>query len=550
MNITTEAKDDQVLISFNPEIDPELKQYSETSLAKTSESMKYLPLQLWARHKAERNDDYKKHAQYENDHALAIAETKRVVEGMKDDRSDDKSFTLFYHSLPAYVCAVLIRDHLEELDAEDREFCKNILIEHASMPLKESYRYQAGDGAEVAISALPSLLSVFPEDASGIKKILLFTLFDSYPVGVSQRMSDHPTGAILNTLWKESFADANSIFLGFLMLKPALDELRESTRREGHKRGVYDFSNHDVLKAFAKTHEAEISKIVSNKYSYSDIPNIDQIDLDTLLTAFRLLPIDTADETHEQFLHQIFPIFSKKLFVDGRKRDREDDFDYSDRQRFLEKLSYVVLSSKVEDIEAYLKPFLNDFKDSENAAQLFSEFVTAEDRLAHYEQFWTVWELFYPKVVALAKGNASRFYSGQIIHNYLLAWSFWRKEAREWHSLKDREKSFFKRVSEDMGGNPATLYSLAKVLNDIGSGFKDDGIHWLSDMLDRNPDLSTGELEVNTVYYLEMFIRSHVIRNRNTIKKTLQLKNRVLTILDYLLSKGSETAYLLREDIL
>jgi hypothetical protein len=551
MNITTETKDDQVLISFNPEIDPELKQYSETSLAKTTESMKYLPLQLWAQNRVERNEDYKKHLQYENDHALVISETKKVVEGLKDDKSEDKNFSLFYQSLPAYVCAVLVRDYFEKLDAQERAFCKDVLIEHASAPLREGYRYQIGDGVKVAISVLPSLLKVFPNDAGEIKTILLLTLFDSYPVAMGgQRMLDHPTGAIANTLWKESFADANSIFLGFLMLKPAFDKLRETTRRENHKRGVYEFSNHDLLKMFVKTHEAEINRIVSNEIAYSDIVNIDQLDLDTLITAFRLLRIDTADETHRTFVHQIFPIFSKKLFKDSRRRDGEDSFDYSDKQRFLEKLSYVVLSSKVENIDAYLTPFLDDFKDSENAARLFSEFVRAEDRLAQYEQFWTVWELFYPKVVALARDKHSWFYSKEIIHNYLLAWSFWKKEAREWHSLKDREKSFFKRVSEDMGGNPATLYSLSKLLNDIGSGFKDDGIHWLSDMLNKNPELSTAELEVNTVYYLETLVRSYVIKNRNAIKKTLQLKTRILVILDYLLSKGSETAYLLREDIL
>jgi hypothetical protein len=68
-----------------------------------------------------------------------------------------------------------------------------------------------------------------------------------------------------------------------------------------------------------------------------------------------------------------------------------------------------------------------------------------------------------------------------------------------------------------MGGNPATLYSLSKLLNDIGSGFKDDGIHWLSDMLNNNPELSTEELEVNTVYYLETLVRSYVLRNRDAI---------------------------------
>jgi len=334
------------------------------------------------------------------------------------------------------------------------------------------------------------------------------------------------------------------------MLKPAYDELRESIRQEKHKHGAYDFSNHELLEAFAKKHEAEIIKIVSGKIVYSDIPNIDQIDLDTLVTAFGLLPIGTADETHKKFLHQIFPIFSKRLFSVSHRRGDEDAFDYGAKQRFLEKLTYIILSSKIEDIEAYLKPFLDDFKDSEDAAEFFGGFISAEDRLAQYEQFWTVWKLFYPKIVTLAQNKGSRFYSKEIIRNYLLAGSSWRKDAKEWHTLKDREKQFFKKASEDMGANPSSLYSISKLLNDIGSGFKNDGILWISDMLKNNPDLSSEELEVNTVYYLENLVRSYILKNRHNIRTTLQLKNQTLVILDFLLAKGSVTAYLLREDIL
>jgi hypothetical protein len=550
MKITTEKKDDQVLISFNPEIDPELRQHSEDSLAKNSEAMKYLPLQLWSGYRFERNEDSKKYPQYESDHALVFTEMKRVIEGLTDDQSEERSFTLFYRSLPSYVCAVLMRDYLENLDVEERRVCKDILIDFASAPLREGYGYQVGDGVGVAISALPSLLKVFPEDTGEIKKVLLFTLFDSYPIGMSQRLSDYSTAAILNALWKESFADANSIFLGFLMLKPAYDELRESTRQENHKRGVYEVSNRELLEAFAKKHEAEISRIASGKITYSDIPNINQVDVDTLVTAFRLLPIDTVNETHRTFLHQIYPMFSRKLFRDRHRQDDEDTLEYGIKRRFLEKLSYVVLSSKVEDIQADLKPFLNDFKDSKGAAEFFSEFISAEHSLARYEEFWTVWKLFYPMVVALAQSKGSRFYSKEVIRNYLLAWGFWGEEAREWHTLKDREKQFFKKAAEDMGGNPSVLYSISKLLNDIGSGFKDDGILWISGMLKSNPDLFSEELEVNTVYYLENLVRGHILKNRPQIRRTLQVKNQMLVILDFLLSKSSVTAYLLREDIL
>jgi hypothetical protein len=552
MKITTEKKDDKVLISFNPEIDPELKKHSDDSLARISESWKYMPLMLWARNRFERNEDYKKYPQYEDDYKLAISETRKIVEGLEDDKSEDQSFTLFNRSVPASVCAVLIRDFLDKLDAEERKFCKNVIIKQAAAPLGGSYAYQIGDGVDAAINALPLLLNLYPDDAADVKIILLFTLFDSNPIGASQQFSDHTIGAIFNVLWKESHAVANSIFIGFLRLKPLYDRLWESYRKEyyKHEQGTYEISKSKLLETFYEKHQGVIERFIKNEIDYSEI-EVNKIDLDTVVTAFRLLPIEISDEVHKKFMLQVFPIISKKVFEDRHKRDKEDRFEYMAKHRFLEKLAYIILSIKSKEIETYLKPFVDEFDDSDDTAGFFSAFVSAEDRLAQYEQFWIVWKLFYPKIVALAQDDdGARFYSKEVIYNYLLAWSYWRKDAREWHTLKDRERSFFKKVSEDMGNSPSVLYSLSKLLTDIGSGFKDDGIIWISEMLKNNPSLSSEELEVNTIYYLENLVRSFVLKNRHKIKTTIQLKNKILVILDFLLLKGSVTAYLLREDIL
>jgi hypothetical protein len=549
MKITTEKKDDKTLISFNPEIDPELKKYSEDSLASISEAWKYMPLMLWARNRFERNEAYKQYPQYEDDYKLAISETKKIVEGLEDDKSEDQSFTLFYRSVPSYVCTVLIQDFLDKLDAEERKFCKDVIIKQAAAPLGDSYGYQIGDGIDAAISALPLLLNLFPDDAAGIKRILLFTLFDSNTIGAGQQFSDYTIGAIFNVLWKESYADANSIFIGFMRLKPLYDKLLESCRQEYFRQEKHDLPKSKALEAFYDKYHEAIDRIINNEIDYSEI-DVNQIDLDTLVTAFRLLPIEISDEVHKTFMRQVFPIFSKEVFKDRHKRDKEHQFDYMARQTFLEKLAYIILSAKAEEIESYLKPFLDDFEGSDGAKDFFREFVSVEDRVAQYEQFWIVWKLFYPKLVALAQGNSPGFYSKEVIYNYLLAGGYWREDAREWHTLKDREKSFFKKVSEDMGSSPSVLYSLAKLLTDIGSGFKDDGIFWISEMLKNNPGLSSKELEVNTVYYLENLVRSYIFKNHHKVRTTLRLKNQIMIILDFLLEKGSVTAHLLREDIL
>lgn len=548
MDITTENKDGQFLLKFNPEIDPKLREYSEDSLAKNSESMKYLPLKLWSHYRFERNEEeYRKYLQYEDNPQLVISDTKKIIEGLLNDESEDRSFTLYYHAVPPYACAVLIQDYFDALDMEEKEFCKNIIIEYASLPLQSGYHYQIGDGVDAAINTLPLLLKPFTQDFKVIKEIFLFTLFDSRPTGMSQRIWDYPVSAIFHTLWKESFEDANSLFLGYLLLKPKFDELSDTVRKENFKKNIYNVSNHFVLERFITEQEFEISKVISNGFTYSDLPHLNELDSDTLVTAFQMLPLKTTDLNHKRFVSEISSILSKRML---NHNDKEDRLDYTLEHRFWEKFAYFVLTSTKEDIEVYLRPFLNDLGRLREAANIFSEFITAEDKLNQYDEFWVVWNLFYPEIVKLYQSENSRFHSVDIVYNYLLAWPYWKKDAKEWHSLKEREKNFFKKAAKDIGGHPAVLYSLSKLLNEIGSGFASEGIFWISDALQENPELTTKELEVNTIYYLENLVRGYILLNRYKVRTTPQIKKQILTILNFLLEKGSVTAYLLREDIL
>jgi hypothetical protein len=112
------------------------------------------------------------------------------------------------------------------------------------------------------------------------------------------------------------------------------------------------------------------------------------------------------------------------------------------------------------------------------------------------------------------------------------------------------EKGFFARVARDIGNHPAVLYSLAKLLNEIGAPFAADGVFWISGILESHPTLSDEDFEASTAYYLENLIRGYVLRNREKARTTPQIKAAVLRILNFLLEKGSVTAYLTREYIL
>lgn len=546
MNPQVEEVEEGLLINFNPEIEPELKKYSEESLQQYNNANKYMQLYLWANNRFSKEVGKNcQYHQYENNPQIAITEVKEIMQAFKKGVSAD--FRLFNRSIPAYACTVLIRDFESALSLEEMEFCKDIIIDYSMMPIKVShYIYQVSDGSEPAISALPYLYKYFSEDteeAKGIKGLLILLLLSMH-----SEISIFATRAILQNLWDFSFEDAHSIFLGYLHLKPKYDCLIDDICLENHRQGIYEISENQILEIFVEKHETELENIVANKMKYDDIQNLQSIDLGILTTAFELLPLRTEDNDHMNFVQRIFPIFAKKIFE--RNRHDEERLDYSLMIRFLEKFAYFILTARKETIGIYLQPFVENFKVSENTSKIFHQLISVEDRLNQYEEFWLVWQAFYEKIASICTAKNYYHDTKDIIYNYLLAWPYWKETAREWHSLKDREKMFYKKVSEDMGHFPPVLYSISKVLNDIGSGFLEDGILWLSDMMDRNKNLLNEELEVNTIYYIENVVRKYILSNRQKIRTTLQMKQAVVSILNYLVERGSATGYLLRENVL
>lgn len=548
MNISSEAKDDGILLTFNPEIDPDLRKHSEEFQERYEEEMQYIPLKLWATNRWEEEEDkYSNYAQYESDFKRVVSDTKAVCDGLETDITEDKRFRLFYRSIPPVACAVLMRDFADKLDPAEREFCRDVLLGYASLPLRGPYEYQIGDGLDAAINALPLLIQPFPEYRDDVKGTLLLTLLDRNPVGMNQRFADYAVSAILNTLWKTNPQDANALFLGYLRLQPVYEKLCETILRGNRENGTYGFHHFTAIQRLAAEYEQEIAQVLRNELTPDKLPPPADANVDALVTAFSILPLGTKDLHHKAFVIKLTAMMAKR--VKRTSRHDEEQVDFNTRYHFLQKFAHFVLSADRADIQAYVKPLVDNFKTIDYTEDIFQEFVSAEDNLKKYDEFWQVWDLFYPCILALCQ-RSEYFHSSSTVHNFLLAWPLWRKGVKEWHSLKDREKGFFQRVARDIGSHPAVLYSLAKLLNEIGSGFALDGIFWMSEILERGVNLADEKLETNTIYYLENFVRGFVLRNRHKVRTMPQIKMAILIILNFLIKQGSVTAYLVREDVL
>ncbi len=537
MHPKVEKKEGQVLIQLIPEIDPELKKYSEDFSNEAFPSMKHNSLQFWAEHRfRQEKDNYEKYQEYENNIQLVLSETREVIEEIQNG-----SCYFFNYCIPAFVCSVLIRDFSNDLSLNDKELCKDIIIKYALKPCMDpTYNFQVSDGIEPAIAVLPELIRHFPSDKDNIKLILLMLLINS-----RGELAIFTTRSILHDLWEIDFDSAHTIFLGYLYLKPKYDNMEDDIRKDNIQKQIFDYSEKQVLESFVEKYENEIENVISNKISFAELSDLEDMDLRTLLTAFELIPLKTENKDHKDFVNVILTVFSKMLF----DRDGSKSEDTSIKDRFLNKFAWFILNSKKYEIQAYLKPFVNHFSSTDNTANFFKEVISVEDQLNNYEEFWIIWDAFYENIVKVCKDKNS-YYTKEIVRNYLLAYPYWREETKEWHTLRDREKLFYQKVVRDMGHQVSVLYSISKVLNDIGRNFIEEGIVWISSILRNNPNFNVDELEAYTVYYIESIIRRYTLTERQRIKTTPWVKDNVLVILNFLVERGSIAGYLLREDIL
>lgn len=553
MEHTVERKGDKLLVSFNPQIDDDLKKHSIEATKEGTESMKYTSLKLWSLQKIEGSKEYGDYGQYENNPKQVLKEVKEIVK--KFEKETGRSFHLFNAAIPAYACSALIKHYSSDLSKKEKAFCKNFILMSAIAPFNENYGYQISDSVEASVSVLPLLISIFPKEVHDFDFILLLLLFDPYPLGSYKRLCDYSIEAIIDTLWNVSPGNANKIVLCFLKFKPLFNSLKfELITPNGSNVSVMRRrmgSQAQLIQKFTDQYEDQVEADLKNGIESENI-EIEKYTLEDLDTIFQLIPSKTNDAYLLSVVSKILPVFSKKLLADPRdrkldkQRDRSEDIDFALRLRVFEKYSYFILNRDLNSVNEYVKPFVDEYVITDEMATFFEKILSAEIKINQYNQFWKVWESFRQKIVESSDSNYNH-YLNKIIHNYLLAWSFWREDAKNWRSLKNREKTFFKKIVDDIGYHPSVFDSIAQFLNQIGSEFLDDGIIWITELVKKNQN---NQLKKNTVYYTEVLIRKYIYLNRKKVKQDIKIKNQILVILNFLVTKGSVNAYLLREDIL
>lgn len=538
MTPSFEEQGDQTLISLNPKISPELEKHREEALKDSNDFMKYTALKLWAEQKYNPSHKYGDYPQYENDLDRVIKETKEIVESMNGSNLQ-KNYWLMNHSIPGYTCSMLIQHYSSDLEKEDLDFCKTIVTDFAMFPFVEGYDYQISDGVEVSINTIPALMELYPDEVDELSTILLFVLFETYSLGEYKRICDYSIEAITQHLWDKIPEKAEKILQAYVKFKPLFNQVADTFIKSKPSRHLrYNYSQNELLSEFEKQYGTELENFWKEECAVTiESERLSSEDLDII---FHLIPYKTSEPHLLKVISDIFnALFPAYLAPD------KDAMRYKEKHRFFERYAYFILHQDVKSIDPFILPVVDNITNREETGDLLRDVISAQDRSAKYDQFWVLWKKLYDRIIEIAREG--RFDSSRIIHDYMLAWPYWKDTAKDWHSLKKREKGFYKKIVNDIGNLPSVLDAMSQFLNEIGSVFIDDGLSWLSAIILKQEGK---KLERNTVYYLELFIRKYVHLNRMKAKKDPKIKNDFLVVLNFLIERGSVNAYLLRENIL
>ena len=550
MKINTEVTDDGVLIQFDPEIESEIAEFREEKQKEYNDRMRYVPLTLWADFKYKNDDKYKEYEKYNSNPKDAVDEVREILKKINEIRNPDISqgiydenntFYLLNHQIPSCVCAVLVEHYIDKLNDEDKEFCKDVIIDKVITCVQSNYFYQVGDGMEEAITSLPKLMKLYPNEKQRIKVLLLLILFKDESVGFNVFSM-----IAINKMWEKEFDDANSLLFGYLILKQKYDKLKSTIRKENSKNGVLQYDLGELLSRFLSENDMNLNKMVNNEFSISDVGIIEELDLLILSNALKMMPIKLERKDHMEIAYQIISVFATELTQD---RDY-DKVNYTVRNEFFKKYACIVLNSESGEVTNLIQPFIDKFNPTEPMAEMFQQFIYAEDRIMSYDNFWNVWNNFKDSIIKVTNRKSNSWYVDKIIKNYLFAEIQWNDSIKEWHSFKAINMRLIKSISENIGNHPSVLYSISKLLNNIGRSFISEGIILISNMLSRHSEYSSIKLEENTNYYLENLLRKYVYEKRDTIKKNKQLKKKTLVVLNFIIEKGSAVGYILRETII
>ena len=520
-----------------PEELTELRKNTEKKREKIYQNQ-HIELDVWvhARYQGKK-ENYQNYTKYEEQPETAYIEMMEILEGKNNTEG------IWDLSTAMYTCAVLLRDFREKLSEEAVTCCMEIVRVTVREWLLSEENYILSAAIDALLPELTRQVSC--ENLSADWDNPMFLL-----VGL---LLDHREdlkmlpSCIADFLWKQDRHAALKVLCAYVNLSPTYQKKRRRHGDEGK------------LKTFLDENKAYIEQIFNKEITDINEINTDSLEFRCLLPLYELL--NKEEEENFSFIINTGKNIWEKIF-DKVDEKESRPFTGERGRSYVKWLADYTLTLTPDRQKKLLQSMRPHISMEDTFATWIWEMVACEVEKPRYEAFWNIWNLLQPdifrkcdEVKELEKRGAVLYFGDRktfekLVKSYLLAFEIWADNLTSWDSLKHENADFYRRAAVRIGYHSIVLYSIAYVLNSVGKDtFFKEGVEWLSFIIKNNPHLKKAELPVNTRYFIEEYMSELVKREKVTLRREEHRRKQVLVVLDFLVEKGSEVGFGMREDM-
>lgn len=514
---------DQVVIELNPALGEEQRRRSEEVMKEHMASMRYMRAGHWAYAKYTGSSDYQKFPEFENNPAL-LSEHLRGMLGMAQGNDKEKAdYKIYYQEKPAFICYFLLKDFREQLNNNDLQLCKQVLLNYLTQLLQNGYHFQYLRGIEPAISAVPDLIQHFPEERKAILLLVLSFLLKADP----QTMV-YMTG-MMEILWQKFPVEADTLFKRYLKVRGRYDEYIQELRKK--QKNYYPRFSHQKLvdKAIKAVRDFDSGDLCIEEEDWT------RMTAESLPVFFTLLP----DVLTEDLLEGVKSAL-KRFMPEYCDRKRRIEF----RSLLIWKYADLLFSVSDLEVKPLLQPFKENLDDSCFSREILQRLIWVSIQRNDESRLWLIWEELYPAMLKLDRRDSG------LMSAYLFDGINGKaNQGKTWEMLNVRHYSFFENLVRDLP-YPPVLLCLLKLVNGIGEQMTDVAIEWVYGIL--SSENFSGRYSddcENLIFHLETYMDRYVRTAKIQIKRDVHLKAKVLVILDFLIQHNSRIGFSLKDVI-
>lgn len=466
-------------IQIEPALTEEQRNDSERIQKANKEMLRGINLRMWIEYRANKSYDKAKIYPYENNPSLVLSEVDKIIKQLHEQ---ENGFLLPGDEfLPAMACAILFADYSNLLNEEQKVLCKDIVGKALS---EEGFLTSSPlSGFEICLNALPVIIDLYPEDNGEWRNIIIY--YASHSQGIGNYRTCDKVRWLINH---------------------------------------YDMWNkyHDLM-----------ADTLSSYVEYCESKECKLSNIDIANTIMSLIPSGTLDIE----LRTLAKKCMDELSLLWQKKDNGYYIYSNDRLFVSDVIADYILMAPADDIEDLSRPFARFLNPNENYGSLLDSFLVTCAEKDLYCNFWKVWEIFYPAMIA----NIKYTYASSNLNALLLNPSFLHYDNNDWFKLDKDNINFFKQAAQDIAYHPSCILSIARVYSTIGQKYYMDAIPVIYNIIQQEI-LRMEDYKKSIVFYLDQIMMNVFTERRDEINKNISLRSQIEGILNFLVNQGSKEA--------